>query len=1021
MEAAMNKKLMKIFWLRPAIQKPSLLTRSCAFFKTYTLRLTSIILSLFFFLLISAGWTNLGRVSFTSYENAMKYLMISSSTDPMIQFPLNCAAWSEANKKCPKTYPIKHQPSLINHLESSSKNGTCPDYFRWIHEDLRPWKETGITRKMLEGARKHAHFRLVILDGKVYVEKFKESIQSRALFTMWGIVQLARWYPGRLPDLELMFDCDDRPVIASTAYRGRNSGPPPLFRYCSDSKHLDIIFPDWSFWGWAETNIRPWRSVLNDIKEGNNKSNWRDRIPYAYWKGNPNVAPWRADLLKCNVTSKADWNTRLYIQDWNEEIKKGYNNSNLGDQCTHRYKIYIEGWAWSVSEKYILACNSPVLYMTPRFYDFFIRGMVPQRHYWPVRDNNKCKSLKFAVEYGNNHMEKAEAIGTAGSRFIHEDMKMEYVFDYIFHLLNEYSKLLKFKPSISPKATEICAESLACPADGIWRKFMEESLEMSPKEKKEKNEFRSSMNPQEEKLMNIFWLRPAYQRNSWATRMKALIKNPHFRTAVLLISLFVLLVSVFVYMGWIDLVQYSGVTKEKAIKALVKVSESNSHLPQNQFPLDCKAWNRKKTCPNNYPTSYKPKINRDPSSNPTCPEYFRWIHEDLKPWKETGITRDMVERSKGNAHFRLVILKGKVYVENFKDRHPYRVSLTIWGILQFLRFYPGKLPDLELMFDADDLPVIPTKDYRGPNSGPPALFRYCSDWWSYDIVFPDWTFWGWPDLNIRPWRHILKEIKEGNKKIKWKDREPYAYWKGNPHVAGWRGELMTCNPTETVDWNTRLFDMNWDEEIKAGYTQSKLADQCTYRYKIYIEGTAWSVSEKYIFACDSPVLLITLHFHDFFNRGMLPQQHYWPIKGSDKCKSLKFAVEYGNNHTQKAEAIGKAGSRFIHEDMKMEYIYDYIFHLLNEYAKLLRFEPVVPPNAVETCVESMACHTDGNWRKFMEESMESPSHTIPCSLPPPYNVEELKVFNDKKFVLNKEVEMWENEYWEKPTKNDAAI
>jgi hypothetical protein len=72
----------------------------------------------------------------------------------------------------------------------------------------------------------------------------------------------------------------------------------------------------------------------------------------------------------------------------------------------HRYKIYIEGWAWSVSEKYILACDSMTLYVRPNFYDFFIRGMDPLQHYWPIRENHKCTSLKFAVEWGNKHPEK---------------------------------------------------------------------------------------------------------------------------------------------------------------------------------------------------------------------------------------------------------------------------------------------------------------------------------------------------------------------------------------------------------------------------------------------------------------------------------------------------------------------------------------------------------------------------------------------------------------------------------------
>ena len=107
---------------------------------------------------------------------------------------------------------------------------------------------------MVERAKPTAHFRLVIVDGKVYLEKYKKSIQTRDVFTIWGILQLLRHYPGRLPDLELMFDCDDQPVIRSGDYeRGQPNaavGPPPLFRYCGDRFTLDIVFPDWSFWGW---------------------------------------------------------------------------------------------------------------------------------------------------------------------------------------------------------------------------------------------------------------------------------------------------------------------------------------------------------------------------------------------------------------------------------------------------------------------------------------------------------------------------------------------------------------------------------------------------------------------------------------------------------------------------------------------------------------------------------------------------------------------------------------------------
>jgi len=59
-----------------------------------------------------------------------------------------------------------------------------------------------------------------------------------------------------------------------------------------------------------------------------------------------------------------------------------------------------------VSDKYILACDSMTLFVKPEYYDFFIRSMVPLQIYWPVSARNKCRDIKFAVEWGNNHTDK---------------------------------------------------------------------------------------------------------------------------------------------------------------------------------------------------------------------------------------------------------------------------------------------------------------------------------------------------------------------------------------------------------------------------------------------------------------------------------------------------------------------------------------------------------------------------------------------------------------------------------------
>ncbi|GAB4844468.1 hypothetical protein Ancab_037844 [Ancistrocladus abbreviatus] len=388
------------------------------------------------------------------------------------EFPLGCVSHN-MTQTCPTNYPIMHEVE-------SSVSQICPDYFRWIYEDLQPWKTNGITREMVEAAKNLAFFRLLVVDGRAYVEKYKNAYQTRDVFTIWGILQLLRLYPGKLPDLDLMFECDDKPVIKKNEYVGpKLTAAPPMFHYCGDDSSLDIVFPDWSFWGWPEINIKPWELQMRDLEETNRKMNWTERAPYAYWKGNLHMGR-RKYLLNCNSTKK--WNAQIYAQRWAVETRRGFRMSSLAEQCTHRYKIYMEGRAWSVSEKYIQACDSMLLPVKAQYYEFFTRSLVPMKHYWPINPNNLCSSIKFAVDWGNANPQKAQEIAKEGSKFMMEELKMKNVYDYMFHLLSEYGKLLKYKPTVPPGAVEVCLETMACTAQGRERQCKIDTMVKSPSE-----------------------------------------------------------------------------------------------------------------------------------------------------------------------------------------------------------------------------------------------------------------------------------------------------------------------------------------------------------------------------------------------------------------------------------------------------------------------------------------------------------------------------------------------------------
>lgn len=68
-----------------------------------------------------------------------------------------------------------------------------------------------------------------------------------------------------------------------------------------------------------------------------------------------------------------------------------------------RYKIYAEGYAWSVSLKYILSCGSLPLIITPEYEDFFTRGLIPKKNFLPVPKTGICPAIKSFVDWGNKH------------------------------------------------------------------------------------------------------------------------------------------------------------------------------------------------------------------------------------------------------------------------------------------------------------------------------------------------------------------------------------------------------------------------------------------------------------------------------------------------------------------------------------------------------------------------------------------------------------------------------------------
>ncbi|RLN29730.1 hypothetical protein C2845_PM05G21680 [Panicum miliaceum] len=313
------------------------------------------------------------------------------------------------------------------------------------------------------------------------------------------------------------------------------------------------------------------------------------------------------------------------------------------------------------------------------------------------------------------------------------------------------------------------------------------------------------------------------------------------------------------------------------------------------------------TCPSPSAASSSYKQRPAPTTT-TCPEYFRYIHSDLSPWCDTGITRVAVERARDKATFRLVVVAGRAYVEKYRPAFQTRDVFTLWGILQLLARYPGRFPDLDLMFFCDDTPVVHAAAYPDLSMAPP-LFMYCKN-----------------DMNIRPWAPFLEEVEREIRRVPWLDREPYAFWKGNPDVGGLRSDLMRCNASDNgTDWNA-------PRQARLGRCRPEWLQRLQFGKTMHLQLQDLYARENVV---GEPEVHPGLWLPDAAHRHTLPRLF------------LQSAVDWGNAHPVHAQRMGEEGSSFARDELSMDYVYDYMLHQLTQYARLLRYRPTVPKNATE--------------------------------------------------------------------------
>ncbi|GJQ82189.1 hypothetical protein Trydic_g6017 [Trypoxylus dichotomus] len=341
----------------------------------------------------------------------------------------------------------------------------------------------------------------------------------------------------------------------------------------------------------------------------------------------------------------------------------------------------------------------------------------------------------------------------------------------------------------------------------------------------------------------------------------------------------------------------------------------------------------------------KAKESYRPCDKNKCRCHSDVIQQDLEKFKN-GISKELLEniKSKGTKY---QIIDHKLYRDP-ECMFPARCS----GIEHFILELLPDLPNMEFVVNTRDWPQI-HKQYGV--FGPVFSFSKSNDY--YDIMYPAWAFWeGGPAIELYPrgigrWDIHRKQLSKIADEITWEKKINKAFFRGSrtsserdPLVLLSREEpeLVDAQYTKNQAWKSDA-----DTLHAPPASETSFADHCKYKYLFNFRGVAASFRLKHILLCKSLVFHVGNEWLEFFYSALKPWIHYIPVDAKATKEDIKDLIEFVKDHDDIAKEIAENGYLMIWDNLKMKDVSCYWKKLLKQYAKLLKYEPVLDRDTIE--------------------------------------------------------------------------
>ncbi|KAJ5201986.1 CAZyme family GT90, partial [Penicillium cinerascens] len=313
-----------------------------------------------------------------------------------------------------------------------------PDLFAEIDRASEARSLNPITIQELDSITpRNGYIRAMIYDQQLYIIAKEGSIWSREIATLAAINRALVSSPEPLPNIEFVFNTDDRIDQAA------------LWGYARRSEDdLIWLIPDFGYWSWPEIKAGSTKDILLKVESAEKQDGWTwsKKAKKLLWRGVARMGPEIRDKL-LEVTNGKSW-ADVKELGWGDPASMKNDYKTMPEHCDYQYVAQTEGNSYSGRLKYLQMCRSVIVSHKLEWIQHhyhLLRSSGPEQNF--VEVERDWSDLENKMDWLLSHEKDAQRIADNNVKVFRERYLTQAAeVCYWRRLIRQWAKVSDFKP-----------------------------------------------------------------------------------------------------------------------------------------------------------------------------------------------------------------------------------------------------------------------------------------------------------------------------------------------------------------------------------------------------------------------------------------------------------------------------------------------------------------------------------------------------------------------------------------------